>query len=90
MVELPKNQYETQDDMGPYTVAARYCTTAPDNADTNSTLVDYNGQLIELFGITQEETQPLPHGYNMLATVIKKHINQKLRCIIVNLSDQDS
>jgi hypothetical protein len=89
MVELPKKQYGTLEDMGPYNVAARYCTKNPNNDETNSTIVEHDGQLIELFGITQQENQPLPHGYTMRATIIKKYINHRVRCMIVELSETE-
>ena len=89
MVELPKKQYEDTAEVGPYTVAARYLKNVPNDNENNSTIVDYKGQWIELFGLTQKENQPLPDGYTMLATIIKKHINHKLRSIVVKISEPE-
>ncbi|MBD3156965.1 hypothetical protein GF369_04015 [Candidatus Peregrinibacteria bacterium] len=90
MVELPKNKTLINDEAGPYTVAAKQCKDLPHDFDINSTIVDYQGQWIELFGVAQHESQPLPYGYNMRATIVKKHINNQVRCVIVNLSETEN
>lgn len=90
MVELPKQNHLAPDETGPYTVAAKRCNDLPHDPDTNSTIVKYHGQWVELFGITQHENQPLPYGYTMRATIIKEHINHQVRCVIIKLIEAEN